>query len=105
MRGRKARLVRDTLKRNQFGGTVGGRIIKDKLFFFGGFQGTRQSLRSREQYGLRSHSGSTQGRFQRASTGAKRRRLPVDGQSLEERCRHALSPTTRFPFRHSIRQV
>ena len=30
---------RDTLKRNQFGGTVGGRIIKDKLFFFGGFQG------------------------------------------------------------------
>lgn len=31
----------DTLKRNQFGGTVGGRMIRDKLFFFGGFQGTR----------------------------------------------------------------
>jgi hypothetical protein len=27
----------------QFGGTVGGPIIKDKLFFFGDFQGTRQS--------------------------------------------------------------
>ncbi len=28
----------DSLKRNQFGGTLGGRVIKDKLFFFGGFQ-------------------------------------------------------------------
>ena len=33
--------TQDTLKRNQFGGTFGGRIIKDKLFFFGTYQGTR----------------------------------------------------------------
>jgi hypothetical protein len=31
----------DSLKRNQFGGTVGGPVLKDRLFFFFGYQGTR----------------------------------------------------------------
>ena len=32
---------RDTLKRNQFGGTVGGPVRKNKIFFFAGYQGTK----------------------------------------------------------------
>jgi hypothetical protein len=33
---------RPELKQNQFGGTIGGPIIKQRLFYFGSYQGTRQ---------------------------------------------------------------
>jgi hypothetical protein len=32
---------RDTLKRNQYGGTIGGPIKQNKVFFFAGYQGTK----------------------------------------------------------------
>jgi hypothetical protein len=33
---------RPIFRRNQFGGTIGGPIIRDKFFFFGSYQGTRE---------------------------------------------------------------
>ncbi len=39
----KARgIERPPLDRSQFGGTLGGRIIRDRVFFFGSYQGTRE---------------------------------------------------------------
>jgi len=38
----QAGLPRNNLKRNQFGGTFGGPIIKNRLFFFTSYQGQRQ---------------------------------------------------------------
>ncbi|MFV0389543.1 MAG: carboxypeptidase regulatory-like domain-containing protein [Pyrinomonadaceae bacterium] len=37
-----AGLKRPVLDRQQFGGTLGGRLIRDRLFFFGSYQGTRE---------------------------------------------------------------
>ncbi|MGH9682907.1 MAG: carboxypeptidase regulatory-like domain-containing protein [Candidatus Acidiferrales bacterium] len=39
---KKAGLPRGVLDQNQFGGTIGGPVKKDKLFFFGSYQGTRE---------------------------------------------------------------
>jgi hypothetical protein len=37
-----SRTSKQVLKQNQFGGAVGGAVQKDKLFYFGSYQGTRQ---------------------------------------------------------------
>lgn len=69
----------DTLKRNQFGGSVGGPIIRDKLFYFGTYQGTR----------IRSEAA---GRTAFVPTAAERQ---GDFSALE---RPLTDPDTRAPF-------
>ena len=47
--------TRDSLKRNQYGGSLGGPIKQDKLFFFVAYQGTATPSRPDQQHHLRSN--------------------------------------------------
>ncbi|HLJ14726.1 MAG TPA: carboxypeptidase-like regulatory domain-containing protein [Bryobacteraceae bacterium] len=60
----------DTLKRNQFGGTVGGKIITDKLFFFGGYQGTRNRSNPPQTISHIPNLASLNGDFSSLASGA-----------------------------------
>ncbi len=56
--------ARDSLKRNQFGGVIGGPIVKDKLFFFGGFQGTTERTAPATNQAFVPTAAVLQGNFQ-----------------------------------------
>ncbi len=70
---------KDTLERHQFGGSVGGPIVKDRLFYFGTYQGTR----------IRSEAA---GRVAFVPTAAER---AGDFSALS---RQLVDPVTRQPF-------
>lgn len=63
-------IPRPALIRNQFGGTVGGPIRKDKLFFFFGYEGQRQTQTQAGQLVQVYTPAELTGNFSQSSSGA-----------------------------------
>lgn len=53
----------DPLKQNQFGGSIGGPILKNRLFYFGSYQGTRTNTSSNGQIEFVPTAAERQGDF------------------------------------------
>jgi hypothetical protein len=79
----------DSLKRNQFGGTLGDRIIRDKVFFFGGFQLTRNRQNPPQTISYVPTPAALKGDF---------RDLESAACQSNRRVRTINDPTTRQPF-------
>jgi hypothetical protein len=69
--------VDDGLKRNQYGGTFGGPIVKSRTFFFGSYQGTNQEQRPTSRSSLVPSAAMRAGDFSALS---RQLRNPVTGQ-------------------------
>lgn len=85
--------TQDTLRRNQFGGTVGGPVVKDKIFFFGGFQGTRERTAPPQLIAYVPTQATLAGDFSALASAA----CQSNGVA-----RTIVDPTTRTPFAGNI---
>jgi len=84
-------LRRDTLKRNQYGGTFGGPVLQNKLFFFTGYQGTKTRSDPADLTGFVPTAAMLAGDFSGCSTFPATITDPNGGTFPGKRI-----PTTRF---------
>ena len=79
----------DTLRRNQFGGTIGGPVRKDKIFFFAGYQGTRERTAPPQSLAFVPTQATINGDFSALASAA----CQSSGVA-----RAIVDPSTRVPF-------
>ncbi len=82
-------ITKSKLRRNQFGGAVGGPIIRNKAFFFGSYEGVRQRSGATRSNVVVPTAGERGGDF---SSSAAKPRDPLTNQPFP----NALIPATRF---------
>lgn len=82
-----------TYKRNQFGGTIGGPIKKNKLFFFGGYQGTTQRASPSNTIAFVPTQAMLNGDFTAFNSAACNRPAPLRGPFVNNR----IDPTLLSP--------
>jgi Carboxypeptidase regulatory-like domain/TonB dependent receptor len=75
--------TKDGLKRNQFGGTLGGPIVKNKVFFFAGYQGTRETIAPAANIGFVPSAAMLRGDFTQFASAA---------------CNNGTAKTLKTPF-------
>ncbi len=80
---------KDTLHRNQFGGTLGGKILTDKLFFFGGYQGTRESQATNAASACLPTLAEISGDFSQE---------PTTGSCAQSKISTGINPSTGLPY-------
>ena len=81
--GADGKQQKDGLNRNQFGGTLGGPIVRDKLFFFGAYQRTRSRQMSNDNLAFVPTAAMMAGDFTTAASPA---------------CNNGRQVTLRAPF-------
>ena len=83
---------RDSLKRNQFGGTIGGPIKQNKLFLFAGYQGTKTRSDPADRTAFVPSAAMLRGDFSGCSTFPATIRDPLSGNPFANK----QIPVSRF---------